>query len=522
MSMTPRIVGEQKGVPTRQYYDVDTMNTITIGLDNLGLYGRKKIVINSSVDEFYADPVKVIKDNLGYILSIHNQNVFEMEYLRDYYKGKQDILNKKRANGETKINNKHVTNYAWEFVNFKKGYYIGKPLKYVDLSEEEYEDIKYLNRYNREIKKASKDLIKYENMLITGLAYTMTTYKKTRYDNEWQSPYSYTVLDNNDVCVVRSNDIYKSKLFSMCISNVYDEELDKQLQVYTVYYDNLYLELTNYGQDLVVTDSGTMPVYDCITEYQLNEQRMGVFEPILSALNSLNNITSQQLDQLEEMVNSYLTFENVDVADILSHIQEFREKRLLAVETNNPETPAKIGSIKVENEHSSVNEKYQEIEQRNYDIIGVPMPTSSTGQGVSGEAQVYGGGWENAQTIASVDTQYILQFEQEDLEKFIYISKDTINSKTPNLIPSNIEIKYTINKSNNMMVKAQSLTYFIDKGFTREQALTYCEITDDPQTDGKIADENYIKQKKLDMELELEKQQRYNELNSSAKEETQE
>ena len=130
-----------------------------------------------------------------------------------------------------------------------------------------------------------------------------------------------------------------------------------------------------------------------------------------------------------------------------------------------------------------------------YDIVGVPMPTSSTGQGVSGEAQVYGGGWENSQIIALVDTQYIAQFEEEDLKKFIYISKDKSNSKTPKLISTNIEIKYTINKSNNMMVKAQSMTYFIEKGFTREQALTYCEITDDPQSDGKIADENYIKQK---------------------------
>ena len=257
-----------------------------------------------------------------------------------------------------------------------------------------------------------------------------------------------------------------------------------------------------------------MPINDCITEYQLNEQRMGVFEPVLASMNSLNFITSNQLDQLQENVNSYLTFENVDISSIKDNIDDFREKRILAVSTNNPETPAKIGSIIIDTEQNSVNDKYLKIEQRTYDIVGVPMPTSSTGQGVSGEAQQYGGGWENAQNIALVDTLYIRQFEEEDLEKFIYISKEIVDSKVKDLYTSDIEIKYTINKSNNMMTKAQSMTYYIDKGFTREQALTYCEITDDPQTEGKIADDNYIKQKQLDTQLELEKQSKMNEVNN--------
>ena len=510
--METRQVGIQKGVPSSQSYDPDT--SIKYNPYNDGnYYGRKQIIINASLQDFYENPLEIIKENISYILSTHKQNVEEMEYLRNYYRGKQDILEKVRSNGEQKINNKHVTNYAWEYVNFKKGYYVGKPIKYVDVNEEKYNDIKYLNCYLRDVKKPSKDLVKYENMLITGIAYTMTIPNKKNYNIEFESPFTYTVLDNKDVCVVRSNDVYKTKLFTMYISTLVDKESGTDYKVYVIYYDDEFIEVTHKSEEMYISDSGKMPVYECITEYQLNEQRMGVFEPILSALNSLNNITSNQLDQLEEMVNSYLTFENVDISELVKNIDEFRRKRILAVETNNPETPAKIGSIKIENEHSSINNKYKEIEQRNYDIIGVPMPTSSTGQGVSGEAQVYGGGWENAQIIALVDTQYILQYEQEDLNKFIYISKDKANSKTPNLYSSNLEIKYTINKSNNMMVKAQSMTYFIDKGFTREQALTFCEITDDPQSDGKLADENYIKQKEIDLELELKRTKAIKELN---------
>lgn len=510
--MDERVVGNQRFVPTNQKKDPDIPSNY--GDSNIdGLYGRKQIIIDVTKEEFLDDPIGVIEDNLNTILSIHSQNVKEMEYLINFHRGNQDILKKVRANGDTKINNKHVTNYAWEFVNFKKGYYVGKPIKYVDLSEEETSDIKYLNRYNKYIRKASKDLVKYENMLITGIAYTMTIPSRSNIDNEWQSPYEYYVIDNSEVCVVRSSDVFKTKLFSMFISENHKDD-NGTYSIYTIYYDNIYLVLKKSSKGLELIEKGLMPVYDCITEYQLNEQRMGAFEPVIISLNSLNMMTSNQLDQLEEAVNSYLTFENVDVSSLLNSIDDLRAKRILVVNTNNPSTPAKIGVVTIQNDNTSLNEKYKEIEQRSYDIIGVPMPTSNTGQGVSGEAQVYGGGWENAQIIAGLDTQYISKYEYEDLEKFITISKNSINSKTANLIPTNIEIKYTINKSNNMMVKAQSMKYFIDNGFTREQALTYCEVTDDPQTDGKIADENSKNQKQDEIDFEVEKELKLKEINN--------
>ena len=65
------------------------------------------------------------------------------------------------------------------------------------------------------------------------------------------------------------------------------------------------------------------------------------------------------------------------------------------------------------------------------------------------------------------------------------------------------------------MVKAQSMKYFIDNGFTREQALTYAEITDDPQTDGNIADENEKKQKLDEINYEVEKAKKLQEVENT-------
>ena len=481
--------------------DIDTENQVIAPYDEKILVGRKNIILDVNLEEFLNNPLQILLDNMPTIERIHKENVSEMEYLDLYFRGKQDILEKVRANGEEKINNKHITNYAWEYVNFKKGYYVGKPIKYVNPDVEKDEGIKYFNMYCNDLSvlKASKDLIKYENMLITGIAYTMTIPKRTKYDTEKNSPFEYIVLDNKNVCMVKSNDTFKTKLCALCFSSINDKK------VYTAYFNNRVLQFTT--ETILKDEYYPIPINNPITEYQLNEQRMGVFEPILSSLNSMNKMRSNQLDLLEEMINSFLTFENVDVSSILDKIGEFRKNRILVVETNNPQAPAKVGSVSLNNDTSTTNNTYDNVEQRAYDIIGVPMPTSSTGQGVSGEAQVYGGGWENAQTIANVDTNYIMQFEREDLVKMLLISEDAINSKTKELNPLLIDIKYTINKSNNMLVKSQTFKYLRDLHIPFEQALEISELTDDPYTIAQISEKNLKQEKEYEIELELKKNQ---------------
>lgn len=499
-------------------YDVDTAHLILANSNGLKNKGRIDIIINCSEEEFNLNPEQVILDNLDYIITKHNLNCKDYNYLDKYFRGEQDIFCKHRPNGDDKINNIHVTNYAWQFVSFKKGYYVGKPIKYVDLNTETDDDIKYFNIYNRYVNKASKDLVKYENMLISGVAYSMIIPSRNDYDTEKTSPYEYYVLDNRDVCVVKSNDSIHTPLFAVCFSRKNPNSYVNSYSSYTIYYGNYCMKLDS--SKIKLGESEYVCCGNPITEFQLNPQRMGVFEPVINALNSLNNIRSNQLDFLEEIINTYLTFENVDTKEILKHIDEFRAKRILAVSTVDPNTPAKIGSVKLDGDTSTTNNTYDSIEQRQYDIVGVPMAVSSTGQGVSGEAQVYGGGWESAQTIANVDTIYVTEYERQELVKFLTISGEALNSKTKNLNPYNIDIKYTINKSNNMLVKSQTFKYLRDLHVPFEQAFEMSEITDDPYTMAKVSEENRLRELSEEIELEVEKEKQLNSLTSSTDSDT--
>lgn len=473
--------------------------------------GRKKIVIEISLNDFLNDPSEILKKYLPNAISIHNQNCIEMEKLYDLVKSKQNILDKVRPNGDTKINNKLIINYANEFTNFKKGYYIGRPIKYVNATLETNDSMSYLLRYNKDINKQSKDLTKYENLLITGIAHTFIDYnKKPNVDLNNESPYDYIVLDNKNVFVAYSNDIMSTKLFSCYISKIIDYTTNQTRDVYTCYFNYMVATITNINGQYEISYTSN-PIENPITEYTLNQFRMGAWESVISIMNNLNKIRSIQIDQVEEHTNSYITFENVDIDNMLEKIDKMRANRILVVNTNNPNAPAKIGSISLDLDLTSVNSMFDSLEQRMYDIVGVPMPTSSTGQGVSGEAQTYGGGWENAQTIANVDTQYVMQFENEDLKKMLYISRSVVNSKTIYLYANDIDIKYTINKSNNMMVKSQSAKYFYDMNMPKEMILEFCEISPDAHTNANQWQEYENKKIQEDIVLEIEKTKKLDE-----------
>ena len=89
------------------------------------MHGRR--VIKSSVREITRDNVV---DVLTKALVTHDLNRSEIEYLWNYYRGKQPILNRVK-DVRPEICNKIVENRANEIVSFKVGYLCGEPIQYV-------------------------------------------------------------------------------------------------------------------------------------------------------------------------------------------------------------------------------------------------------------------------------------------------------------------------------------------------------------------------------------------------------
>ena len=107
-------------------------------------------------------------------LNVHNINRGEIQFLWDYYKGKQPILDRKKEI-RPDIDNKVVVNIAYEAVSFAVAYLCGEPMQYVSREgrEEISDKVIRLNSYMFDIDKAALDEEIVEWMNICGTAYRL-------------------------------------------------------------------------------------------------------------------------------------------------------------------------------------------------------------------------------------------------------------------------------------------------------------------------------------------------------------
>ena len=86
--------------------------------------GRRKIIIDKEINR------NTILDVLNEAWSYHLENVRDMKYLIDYYKGQQDIQ-KRASNYSSGIDNKVTVNYAYSSIRDLVGYTFGKPTQII-------------------------------------------------------------------------------------------------------------------------------------------------------------------------------------------------------------------------------------------------------------------------------------------------------------------------------------------------------------------------------------------------------
>ena len=99
----------------------------------INYFGRRKIYSSLKKNELTPE---AILDILPSVLRIHDLNSSEIEYLWNYYKGKQPILQKEKK-VRADINNKVLENHAYEIVEFKKSNDFGEPVQYVQKGEKD-------------------------------------------------------------------------------------------------------------------------------------------------------------------------------------------------------------------------------------------------------------------------------------------------------------------------------------------------------------------------------------------------
>lgn len=410
-----------------------------------------------------------VLDVLREALNIHHQNSADISYLYDYYRGKQPILGRVKTI-RPEINNKVVENHALEIVEFKKGYVFGEPVQYVRRGESDgvSEKITKLNEFMFAEDKAATDSELAEWFYVCGTAYRMILPDSAAGLELDESPFEIDILDPRYTFVVYNNGFGKRPVMGV----KYIKNKDGQT-VYSVYTETTYFEIYD---DLLEKEEphtlGDIP----IIEYPANNARLGAFEVVIGLLDALNTTVSNRLDGIEQFVQAFMKFVNCDIdTDDFAALKELGAIKI----KGEPGNPADVDIVSKELDQTHVQVSKEDLYQMVLIICGMPdRQGSSRTSGDTGQAVMLRDGWSAAEVRAK-ETE--LMFKRAE-RKFLKLALRIVRGVTDlDIRLSEIDIKFTRNKTDSLLVKTQGLQNLLEAGVHPQIAINSISLFSDPE-----------------------------------------
>lgn len=399
--------------------------------------GRR--VIKMSVKE-------ITKDNLQEVLrkslDIHNLNSGDIDYLYKYYKGDQPIRYRVKE-VRPEICNRIVENRANEIVSFKVGYLCGEPIQYVSRSGDEniVKQVNLLNEYMFAEDKASQDQEIVEWQMICGTAFRMVLPDSS--DDLDEAPFEIYTLDPRNTFVVYSSEIGNTPL--MGVKYYVDDDNVKHYSVYTK--DNYF----TIDGDLLTSSQphalGDIP----IIEYPANNARLGSFEIVLPLLDAMNNVASNRMDGVEQLVQAFIKFINCDISK--EEYQEFLELGAIKVKSVDGQA-ADVGVVTTELNQTQSQTLKDDYYNAMLTICGMPNRNGSKSTSDTGAAVVLRDGWSDAEARAKDSENVFKRAEKKMLKLVLRICEDLRDST---LHLRDIDMKFTRRNYEAIQSKSQVL-----------------------------------------------------------------
>lgn len=412
-------------------------------------------MINYGRQVIYSNTPAITPENLLNVLSTayvtHIQNSSDIQYLWDYYRGKQPILEREK-NVRPEINNKIVENRANEIVSFKTGYLMGEPLQYVSrgATPEVTDAVNALNDYVFAEEKQSKDKELADWFHICGTSYRMVLPDMSVGEAD-ESPFEIYTLDPRNTFIVYHNNLDRKPL--LAVTYVTDTQ-DPQSILYSCYTEDYFYQTDGENiLSMTVNPLGRIPM----VEYPLNHARLGAFEIVLPLLDAINNAESNCMDNIEQVVQALLVFYNVDI-----NSEDFDQlKQRGGLKVTDTDTGAKgrveylINQLSQNDTQVMIDNLYESI----LTICGMPNRNGGTSTSDTGSAVIMRDGWSSAEARAK-DTELV--FKRSERE-FLKIVLDICRlQRGLELKVSDIEIRFTRRNYENILQKAQVLTLMLN------------------------------------------------------------
>lgn len=448
-------------------------------------YGRTTIYANYTEKEIVKASEKkrrvMILDILKTAIPTHEKNKTDTQYLKDYYIGEQDICNKKKITRDD-INNKTVENWAYALIDFKKCWQLGKPIQYVQVDNSSSEEVSWLNKYCGYENKQVKDLMIFEDMLVSGRGFRYTA--PDEIGDEDEAPFEIVNVDNDSCEVVYSSQLGHEQLLSFIeTSKEYldtnDENGKKNFTEYTVYLRNKLYVVNDKGGNLNIVSSKNLYMNDhYIKEYYLNRDRISFIEIGKDLFNDINYLESLDKDDMEQFVNAIMVFINCEYD--MKKLEELKQLGAVGVKSTS-NMPADIKLLEQRLNANTTQTYYSRLLNALHQILGIPKANDSgdVSYGDTGQARLTGQGYTSSGIRADGTEVMFKMCDLNCIKTILKICKSK-DSEIKNLKVIDIDAKFQRDMSDNLLVKTQALTNLQSAKIPRKYANAIIGLFSDP------------------------------------------
>ena len=453
----------------------------------MDMYGRR--VITTDATEITSEN---IVNELNNAFSEHSLNRTEIEYLWNYYRGKQPILFRQK-DVRPEICNKIVENRANEIVSFKVGYLCGEPIQYVGRNSDEMvsQAIAELNEMMFSENKATQDKEVVEWQMISGTAYRLVLPDVA--GSEDDAPFEMNTLDPRDTFVVYSSEVGNKPVFAVKYRT--DKENRRIASVYT---SNRFWKLVD---DKIVEERhhslGIIPIF----EYPANNARQGAFEIVLPLLDAINNVASNRMDGVEQFVQAFIKFINCDItSEDFEKLKEMGAIKVKSVDGQQADVDIVTNELNQIQTQTLVDYLYQTV----LTICGMPNRNGGSSTSDTGSAVLLRDGWSLAEARAKDSELMFKKSEQEVLKLVLRIIRDTqgLSDALYSLRLRDIDSRFTRRNYDNIQSKSQVLVSMLQQAKIHPRlAFTACGLFCDSENAYQMSMDYYEEQSKKAIEM---------------------
>ena len=424
-------------------------------------FGRE--VIYTNAEKITAE--NIIKE-LSKSLSAHNQNKEEIDYLYHYYKGNQPVLFREKS-VRPEINNQVVQNIAYFIVETKSADIASEPIQYVlrGTDEKKSDEIAYLNTLMDAEDKPFSDIALARWRSICGTSYRFIENDKSQSSVLDETDFRISTLDPRQTYVV----YYNSGIPAFSV------QINKNEENKTVYYVYTKSECFEIISNKIVrrTTNGFLAIP--VIEYPNNENRLSDIEITISLTDTINEISANRADGIEGFVQSFIKFVNCEMD--AEKFKELRQSGAFIVKSNNGDNKADVDIMSSELNQEQTQVAIDDLFNKILVIQGIANREGNTGGDTQGAVNLRNG-WVDSERRAELSEPIFKQAEKSFLRIMLYKLK--VDGKT-SLNISDIEIKISRSKMDNMLTKAETLKMLLDSGIYYERAIKSVGFFADPE-----------------------------------------